>query len=368
MKDSKFEMRARKTFSTLAAAAVLALTLAGFASNAAAQTKGQGRAAVENAAMQRIDESSIKTVSADELKVETVGALGGFSVLAPSAVTPGSVYSNVTNFTGSGFSNGGAAADPANAANTITRLLADDLTLIRGDVIRGFQFSVANFNTVAVSARPRVRIYAADGAGGGPGTLLVAVSFAAISFPANNVSLFTYNPQTVLFTAPQKIWAGMVFDNNAGATGATAAQLNNLGQGTYDPPNLGASADLVFFSTANGSFTASNPAGATSNAAGNPVANLGWEMIIAAPTAGNVSVGGRVTNQYGRGVSRAIVTMTDGAGAVRSAQTNYSGFYKFEDVTVGETYVVRARAKRLEFAPQVLNINDEMSDLNFAGF
>lgn len=85
------------------------------------------------------------------------------------------------------------------------------------------------------------------------------------------------------------------------------------------------------------------------------------------PTAANVSVAGKVTNGAGCGVARAVVTMTGAGGVQRRATTNPFGYYRFTEVSAGETYVFKASAKRLEFAPQVLNVNEDVGELNFAG-
>ena len=180
-------------------------------------------------------------------------------------------YSNVTNFSGSAFSNGGATT-------TITNLVADDLlTVSPNQVIEGITFSVSNLDTVAFTARARVRFYADSGTGV-PGNLLGGLSFNPISFNPGTVGLFTYDVGTALFSVPAdgKVWAGITFDN-VGAT-ATTANLNNLGQGIFNPPTSGSSTDLAFRTTANGSFFASAPAGATFNFGGTPVANFGWKF------------------------------------------------------------------------------------------
>jgi hypothetical protein len=192
---------------------------------------------------------------------------------------PNAFYSNVDQFLSTAWLNGGAALQ---VPNTITRLVADDLTatalpLHPGDPITSIVFSVANSNGVAVNAQPRVRFYQ-DNAGV-PGTLINGFSFGAILFPLSSVHLYTFNPGGgVPFAAGSKIWAGMTFDDAGGTSGATLAQLNLLGQGVYGPPAVGTSADLVFVTTAAGSFFGSNPAGATTNFAGGPLANLGWEF------------------------------------------------------------------------------------------
>ncbi|HQY87671.1 MAG TPA: PEP-CTERM sorting domain-containing protein [Tepidisphaeraceae bacterium] len=205
------------------------------------------------------------------INVHTGQAIGAESS-GPEVVTLNSVYSNVTTFTGSVVTNGGSANQ---AGNNITTMIADDLDMTAAANIIGFRFSVGNLNTTAVSARPRVRFYA-DNAGV-PGTYLGGFSFNAISFPANSVNVLgtTIAP----FPMPANIWAGMVFDNNTGATGATLAQLDLLGQGSFDPVDVGSSTDNLFGTTAAGSFNVNDPVGVTFNFGANPVANVGWELV-----------------------------------------------------------------------------------------
>lgn len=198
-------------------------------------------------------------------------------------------YSNTTTFTGFAVSNTGATLI---GANTITRLIADDIFFdpagAPGRFITAFQFSVTNLNTVAVTARPRVRFYADNGSGA-PGAVLAGFSFTPISFAANTVQVFNAsNAPTVGFVTPSPgtpIWAGITFDNNNGTTGATLAQLNNLGQGTFDPPTLGSSLDRMFQTTAAGDFLVNNPVGATTNSpfAGAPLADFGWQFTVVVP-------------------------------------------------------------------------------------
>ena len=123
--------------------------------------------------------------------------------------------------------------------------------------------------------------------------------------------------------------------------------------------------------------------GASSTKAGNPLGvTTSWTMTTAQPwslsatvvkaapalpTAASVTVSGRVTNSSGRAVARARVTMTDSNGETRYALTNTFGYYRFSKVAAGETYVFSASAKRYEFAPRVLTVNEETSELNFTG-
>ncbi|MFL6593907.1 MAG: hypothetical protein ACJ8HQ_00560 [Chthoniobacterales bacterium] len=194
-------------------------------------------------------------------------------------------YSNLTTFTGQAYSP--QASGATGSGTFITPLVADDLNLIAagaGAAVTRFQFTVANFNATTVSARPIVNFYANNGSGGGPGALLFSVTFNAVTLTGSSVSSFTFAPGGTLFTVPANaaLWAGMMFDNGGTST-ATQAQLNNFGQGIFNPPTIGSSADVFFRSTANGP-TGSNPAGAFQNFGGNPPANFGWSVAgTAAP-------------------------------------------------------------------------------------
>lgn len=190
------------------------------------------------------------------------------------------VYSNTTTSTGQSFSPGGATTI---SGNGITRLIADRITLDPSTTdfaITGFTFSVTNLGTNSVSARPRVRFYQTDGTGGAPGTLIAAFSFNAITFAPNSEILLN---AATSFTAPSTFWAGIVFDNNSGATGATLTDLNGLGQGIYNPPTIGSSTDQFFTTSSAGAFNSNNPPGSLTSFGGNPVANFGWQFRVADP-------------------------------------------------------------------------------------
>jgi hypothetical protein len=104
---------------------------------------------------------------------------------------------------------------------------------------------------------------------------------------------------------------------------------------------------------------------------GDPAANpSGGTFRVTGPTAAGVGVGGRVTTLQGNGISWAVVSLTDATGAVRTTMTNESGYYRFEEVEAGGTYVIGVRAKRYSFnqAAQVKSINDEATDVNFIGY
>ena len=86
-----------------------------------------------------------------------------------------------------------------------------------------------------------------------------------------------------------------------------------------------------------------------------------------APTAANVSVGGRVFSGKDRGIAKARITLTDASGASRSALTSAFGYYRFDDVQAGETYIFSVAAKRYSFSQssQVRSIVEDTDDVNF---
>lgn len=81
-------------------------------------------------------------------------------------------------------------------------------------------------------------------------------------------------------------------------------------------------------------------------------------------TAASVSISGRVMNGNGRGIARVGIYLT-GHGGIRSALTNPFGYYKFDQVDAGETYVLEAQHKRYLFAPRVVTVTDEITGVDF---
>lgn len=87
-------------------------------------------------------------------------------------------------------------------------------------------------------------------------------------------------------------------------------------------------------------------------------------------TAAMVNVGGRVTNTYGRGISKALITMINSENVVRTTYTSSFGYYNFADVEVGQTLILRVRAKLYTFPEptRVVSLNDELATEDFIGY
>jgi hypothetical protein len=84
--------------------------------------------------------------------------------------------------------------------------------------------------------------------------------------------------------------------------------------------------------------------------------------FVASPTAANVSVSGRLLSANGRGISNTSVTMTNAEGVSRTVRSNSFGYFIFDNVTVGNTYVIGAKSKEYTFTPRIINVTDELTD------
>lgn len=92
-----------------------------------------------------------------------------------------------------------------------------------------------------------------------------------------------------------------------------------------------------------------------------------WGAGNLAPLAASVSVGGRVATPTGRGIAGARIYMSDLQGNVVMRRTNSSGYYRFTEVEVGETYILSVTDKnyRFDLSSQTLFVNDENLGVNF---
>ena len=86
-----------------------------------------------------------------------------------------------------------------------------------------------------------------------------------------------------------------------------------------------------------------------------------------APTAASVTVSGKVLTANGSGIRNARVIITDSNGNSRQEITGSFGYYRFENINVGETYVVTVFSKRFSFSQssQIISVNEDLSEVNF---
>ncbi len=103
-------------------------------------------------------------------------------------------------------------------------------------------------------------------------------------------------------------------------------------------------------------------AGASFNGANDDFAVARY--LAAAPTAAAASVSGQVLKPDGIGIKNATVKLTASNGLIQIVRTNSFGYFRFEEVMVGETYLLEVRHKNYIFTPQILTVNEDIFDLN----
>ncbi len=108
-----------------------------------------------------------------------------------------------------------------------------------------------------------------------------------------------------------------------------------------------------------GGFLASFSAAGTGTFASTPRPTL-----CCVTTAASVSVSGRVIAPNRRGLSNAIVTLTEADGTIRTTRTGSLGYYRFMDVSAGQSIIVAVSYKRYTFQPTIVNLAEDIEDLN----
>lgn len=129
---------------------------------------------------------------------------------------------------------------------------------------------------------------------------------------------------------------------------------------------MGYSPDLgqMFLSDINGNlFTVDITTGVRTLVGNIPSVSNNRGLAFAPPaTAANAIIAGRVSTQKGRGISNIFVTLTDANGNQRVSRSNSFGYFRFDDVEVGNTYIIGASSKQYQFSPQAINLDDDLTN------
>ncbi len=97
------------------------------------------------------------------------------------------------------------------------------------------------------------------------------------------------------------------------------------------------------------------------------VPDIGADEFVA-PVAANASISGRVAASDGRGIRNVVVTLAGGnLSQPRVIRSSTFGYYTFEDLEVGETYVLTVNSKRFTFSvpSRVITLNENVEDADF---
>lgn len=93
-----------------------------------------------------------------------------------------------------------------------------------------------------------------------------------------------------------------------------------------------------------------------------------WGVGLMAPTAAGGSISGQLFTAQKQGIRNAMVMLTGGGLTTpRYVQTGAFGKYQFDDLPVGQTYVITVISKRYSFAnpTRLVTLDDNVTDLNF---
>lgn len=152
--------------------------------------------------------------------------------------------------------------------------------------------------------------------------------------------------------------AGATWGDNNGATtpdninGSTAMPSGSVAQ--FVPPS-GSTAEIQ-----------NNDTGTRWQVVATSYGNPGATNVV--PTAAGANVGGQVKNANGRGIGNVVITLIGGnLTTPLITRTNPFGYYRFEGVQVGSTYVLSVSSKSYSFNPstRVINMNDNVTDADF---
>ena len=182
------------------------------------------------------------------------------------------------------------------------------------------------------------------------------ISFNQTSFP-NGSQNVSYSQQ--LSVARLTNFSGFIAENQL------APFTYSIIAGTL-PPGLSLDANTGIISgepTAQGIYNFTVKATDTDGIAG----AAQYTIQVFAPTAAIVSVGGRILTVNGNGIRNVIVTLTDTNGNTLTTRTGTFGYFRFNEIEVGETYLISVSAKQFTFNPasQILTVNEELTDLTF---
>jgi hypothetical protein len=96
--------------------------------------------------------------------------------------------------------------------------------------------------------------------------------------------------------------------------------------------------------------------------------NGGWGLEFLSSTAANGSISGRVTTADGRAIRNADVVITgDTLEQPIRVTTGSFGWYSFDGLRTGETYVVTVNSRRFTFSTpsRVISLVDNIADADF---
>jgi hypothetical protein len=93
--------------------------------------------------------------------------------------------------------------------------------------------------------------------------------------------------------------------------------------------------------------------------------SLATRYVGTIPGRASVSVRGQITLSNGRGLQNAEVYLQDASGNRQVAITSTFGYYHFDNVEAGQTYIIGVSSKRYHFDARALVVADNLTDVDF---
>ena len=103
-----------------------------------------------------------------------------------------------------------------------------------------------------------------------------------------------------------------------------------------------------------------------SNSAGQSLDLAYQDGIVTIERSAKVEAAGRVLGADGRGIRNARVTVTDKDGNIQTTATSSFGYFRFGDLSPGETYTISVTSRQYRFAARVVQMNGDLADVDFA--
>jgi hypothetical protein len=94
----------------------------------------------------------------------------------------------------------------------------------------------------------------------------------------------------------------------------------------------------------------------------------GWGLEFSSPTAANASISGRVLTADGVGVRNAEMVLTGNSlETPLRVSTSSFGYFTFDNLAIGETYVLTVNSRRFTFQvpSRVISLTDNAAGMDF---
>jgi len=92
-----------------------------------------------------------------------------------------------------------------------------------------------------------------------------------------------------------------------------------------------------------------------------PTVDIGSVEVAVAQS--NATVAGRVVTSSGIGVSKSVVTISDGTGVIQTTLTSSFGYFTFVGIPTGQMYTINVLSKQFSFDPHPITVNADITNI-----